>query len=370
MAKNFNFNMTPTKKTVLLQNVLEGTENEYQYLQISNIKYNVNNDYATEDSEEKIRELANDIKRNGMLHNIVVSYREDGTYTLLSGERRLRAYHALYNETGDTKYQKIYALIRKGLSEVEEMIILDAANLQVRGGQGNEKRFRKASVRFIDNLRKQFDISQDEATALTKEYAGVTDAVIEKNVAIEKELNPSIKSILDTGKLQKQQAYEYSQMDEDIQSTIGEKLSEAQAIGETELQETNEVISNSVKQIKNLENTLLKKEENLKEINAEKRREQIPETKAILTSQEKEEKKNIKKIEKQIEEEKVENLSLSSSSSLFSLSLSSLSDFSSSISSFLKSLPLSQLSEEEKEEVRRRIEKEKKKIEEFLKRNF
>lgn len=372
MAKNFNFNVGNKQKTVLLQSVLEGTDAEYQYLQISNIEYNEQNDYSGDDSEEKIRELANDIKRNGMLHNIVVSYRPDGRYKLLSGERRLRAHHLLLEETGDPKYQKIYSLIRKGLSETEEMIILDAANLQVRGGQGTEKRFRKASVRFIDNLKKHFDISQDEAASLAKEYSGATDAVIEKNIAIEKELVPSIKSILDAGELQKQQAYEYSQMDEDIQSTIGEKLSEAQEMGEKELHETNEAISNSVKQIKTLEDTLSKKEEDLKEIKAEKRREQDPETKAILSSQEKEEKKNIKKIEKQLEEEKekLENFSPSSSSSFFSFSLSSLSDFSSSLSSFLKSLPLSQLSEEEKEEVKKRIEKEKKKIEEFIRKNF
>lgn len=372
MAKNFNLNFGSTNKTVILQNMLEGEKAEYQYIQINNIEFNTCNDYADEDSIESTRELANDIKRNGLLHNIVVSLTPEGKYKLLSGERRLRAYQYLYEETKDTKYQTIYALIRKGLTETEEMIILDAANLQVRGGVGGEKRYRKASVRFIENLKKQFGISEEEAISLAKQYAGVTDAVIEKNVAIEKNLNPTILSVLDSGNIPKQQAYEYSKMEEDIQEAIGEKLSEAQKIGDKELKETSDSIADSVKNIKSLEDSLSKKEENLREIQSEKKRETNPTTKSILSSQEKEEKKNIKKIEKKLEEEKenIKNLSPDTSSSSYSFSLNQLSVLSSNISSILKSLPLSSLSEEEKEEVKKKLEKEKKRIENFLKGNF
>ena len=373
MAKSFDLKFSSTKnKTMILQNMLEGEKAEYQYIQITNIEFNKNNDYAEEDSFDNIKDLANDIKRNGLLHNIVVSLTTEGKYKLLSGERRLKAYQYLYEETKDIKYQTIYSLIRKGLTETEEMIILDAANLQVRGGVAGEKRYRKASVRFIENLKKQFGISEEEAISLAKQYAGVTDAVIEKNVAIEKELNPTILSMLDSGDLPKQQAYEYSRMEEDIQKTIGEKLNEAQQAGEKEFRETNETISNAVKQIKSLETARSKKEENLKEIQEDKKQEKNPETKKILSSQEKEEKKNIKKIEEKLEKEKevITNISTNSSSSLYSFSLSQISSFSSSLSSLIKSLPLSSLSEEEKEEVRKKLEKEKRKIENFLKENF
>ena len=155
MAKNFDFKLGSNKnKSVILQNMLEGEKAEYQYIQITNIEFNKNNDYAEDDSLEDVKDLANDIRRNGLLHNIVVSLTPEGKYKLLSGERRLKAYQYLYEETQDVKYQTIYALIRKGLSETEEMIILDAANLQVRGGVAGEKRYRKASVRFIENLLK------------------------------------------------------------------------------------------------------------------------------------------------------------------------------------------------------------------------
>ena len=117
-----------------LGDITGGASSKYEYLALNSIELNPNNDYNEADSEEGIIELAEDIKRNGLLHNIVVSYTEDGRYKLLSGERRLRAYKHIYAETGDDKYSNIYSLVRSGLSEIEEMIILDAANLQVRNG--------------------------------------------------------------------------------------------------------------------------------------------------------------------------------------------------------------------------------------------
>lgn len=376
MAKSFDLKLGsrsgPTNKSMLLQNMLEGERPEYQYLQISNIQFNDKNDYSEDDSLESTRELANDIQRNGLLHNIVVSYTAEGKYKLLSGERRLRAYHLLYEETQDAKYQSIYALVRKGLSDTEEMIILDAANLQARGGMKGEKRYRKASVRFIENLKKQFNISEEEAVALTKQYAGVTDAVIEKNIAIEKELDPTIRSLLDSGDISKQQAFEYSRLNKDVQSTIGEKLSEAQNLGDKELKETNEAIFGSAKQIKNFEDSLSKKKDSLKEISDESKRETNPETKAIFSSQANSEKKKIKEIEKKIkkETENIENIAPGSSSSYYSFALSNISSFSTSLSSLFKSIFLSQLSDEEREKVKKKLEKEKERLEVYLKENF
>ena len=96
MAKNFDFKLGSSKnKAVFLQNMIEGEQAEYQYIQINNIEFNKNNDYANEDSFESVKDLANDIQRNGLLHNIVVSLTPEGRYKLLSGERRLRAYQYL-----------------------------------------------------------------------------------------------------------------------------------------------------------------------------------------------------------------------------------------------------------------------------------
>lgn len=373
MAKKFDLNLSSRKeassKTIMLQSMIEGERPEYQYININNIDFNTFNDYASDDSEDSIRELANDIERNGQLHNIVLSYTAEGKYKLLSGERRLKSFRLLYKRTGDAKYQSIYALIRKGLSETEEMIILDAANLQTRGGMSGEKRYRKASVRFIENLKKQYNIPEEEAIALTKQYAGVTDAVIEKNVAIEKDLNPAIRDLLDEEKMSKQQAYEYSRLDPELQETIGEKLSEASKLGEKKVRDMNDAISEPAKKIRVLTEEHEKKQEDIKEIKKEAKRENDPHTAEMLNSQVKAEKKALKEIEKEIDEEieKIENADVSPS---LSSSLSLLSSFSSSLSSLTKSLPLSSLSPSEKKKIKKELEKEKRNLDKFIKENF
>lgn len=375
MAKSFNLNLSSRKeassKTMILQNMIEGNRPDYQYININRIEFNSLNDYAEKDSETSIRELANDIKRNGLLHNIVVSLTPDGKYKLLSGERRLRAVRLLFEETGDAKYQNIYALIRKGLTETEEMIILDAANLQTRGGMSGEVKYRKASVRFVENLKKQYGISEEEAISLTKQYAGVTDAVIEKNISIEKNLDESLLSFLDEGELPKQRAYEYSKMDNELQKTIGEKLTEARENGEKEMREVNDIIAEPAKKIRTLTDTLAKKKENLKDIKRSAKETNDEQSSSLLFSQAEKEKKRINEIKKEIKKEvkKIEDAGNEASLS-FSSSLSLLSSFSSSLSSFLSSLPISSLSSSEKEKLKKEIMKEKKRLDSFLKENF
>jgi ParB family chromosome partitioning protein len=78
-----------------LSEMFRGAVTDYEFLPVEGIVFNPDNDYAESDNEESIRKLADDIKRNGLLHNIVVSEVAPGSYKLLSGERRLRAYRLL-----------------------------------------------------------------------------------------------------------------------------------------------------------------------------------------------------------------------------------------------------------------------------------
>ena len=157
-----------------LSEMFRGALTDYEHLPLTEIVFNPENDYADHDDEESIRKLADDIRRNGLLHNIVVSQTAPHEYKLLSGERRLRAYRLLESETGEEKYHTIYALIKRSLTPTQELIILDAANLQTRGTPAEEKKLRKAGMRFIENLKREFGISDEEAIRLTKEYSDVT----------------------------------------------------------------------------------------------------------------------------------------------------------------------------------------------------
>lgn len=62
---------------------------------LSKIDLNPNNQAAENDSEEGIRQLADDISTVGLLHNLVVNDTGDGRYLLISGERRFKALRLL-----------------------------------------------------------------------------------------------------------------------------------------------------------------------------------------------------------------------------------------------------------------------------------
>ena len=62
---------------------------------LSKIDLNPNNQAAENDSEEGIRQLADDISTVGLLHNLVVNDAGDGRYLLISGERRFKALRLL-----------------------------------------------------------------------------------------------------------------------------------------------------------------------------------------------------------------------------------------------------------------------------------
>lgn len=78
-------------------------------------------------SRAKMLELVESIQDLGLLHPIVVWEQLDGTYMILSGHNRKRAYEILLEETSDDKYKKIYCYVKKNADltedEAKEIII-------------------------------------------------------------------------------------------------------------------------------------------------------------------------------------------------------------------------------------------------------
>ena len=111
----------------------EGTE--LTRILLRNIEFNPHNLWSCNDDDESIQQLADAIERNGLLHNIVVSQREDGTFMLLSGERRVKALRLLQKREQESdptgqkahKWDRVQAQTYTGLDELSELIILDEA---------------------------------------------------------------------------------------------------------------------------------------------------------------------------------------------------------------------------------------------------
>ena len=266
----------PLHDTKTLLNRSLGTDaDEYREIPLSQIILNPNNDYSSEDTEEEIVELAQDIERNGLLHNIVVSDRGrnevsgEGGFVILSGERRYRAYQWLYKNRQENKYSVILCKVLSGLDSLDEMLVLDAANLQTRGGMGDEKRFRKATIRFIENLRKKGGVSENEAKTLAVRYTGISDKLIDKNISVEKNLHPDILALLDSELIPKNQAVAYARLPEDVQKLLAENLNAAYKKGTAELRDVNDKLSVAVKTISELSAKVESQEKSMREVDDE-----------------------------------------------------------------------------------------------------
>ena len=192
------------------------------------IAFHENNDYRELDSKETIEQLADAIARQGLLDNLVVVERksrrageEDKKYVLVSGERRLRAINLLAERDPEmaTKFATVPCNVKteeyfvlpaaarerlhgQGYTDaqirgIQEQILIDEANLQRRGGVGDERLQRMAASRYSDNVRLIFDISQKEADKMTAQISGQNIRTIERSLKIERNLLSRIKELLD-----------------------------------------------------------------------------------------------------------------------------------------------------------------------------
>ena len=79
----------------------DSSPDDYADINIDTIELNPHNDiYRQMDEDSDVELLAEDIKRSGLLHNLVVYPKEGvgGRYVLLSGERRLKALKLLVEQ--------------------------------------------------------------------------------------------------------------------------------------------------------------------------------------------------------------------------------------------------------------------------------
>lgn len=255
----------------LLNRSLGADSGDYRSIPLQMIELNPENDYSEEDTEEEIEELARDIERNGLLHNIVVSdrTRETGKFVILSGERRYKAVSWLYRERRENQYAVILCKVLSGLDALDEMLVLDAANLQTRGGMQDERRFRKATHRFIENLRKKGGVNERDAVILAEKYTGVSDKLLEKNLMVETRLHPEILALLDRDLIPKNQAVQYARLPEEIQLILAQNLASAYEVGAAELRDVNDKLYLATKTIAELNAQVESRTRGMREVDEE-----------------------------------------------------------------------------------------------------
>lgn len=219
-----------------LLNAKHKIEYESRDISLFNIRTNPDNEIFREiDDDEDIRILADDIKRNGLLHNLVMFLStEEGreVYVLLSGERRYRALKLLVEE-GDTSWQIVRNcnVITTELSDNEKKVLLYSANLQVRGGLNDEAVRRKAVSDFIECLQKEpYNMNRVDALKAIKSVSSVNPKTIDRDARLEDKLKGSLKELLDAKFLSRSECESYLRFDDEKQEEIGQKYQELNAV--------------------------------------------------------------------------------------------------------------------------------------------
>ena len=219
-----------------LLNAKHKIEYESRDISLFNIRTNPDNEIFREiDDDEDIRILADDIKRNGLLHNLVMfPSTEEGreVYVLLSGERRYRALKLLV-EAGDTSWQIVRNcnVITTELSDNEKKVLLYSANLQVRGGLNDEAVRRKAVSEFIECLQEEpYNMNRVDALKAIKSVSSVNPKTIDRDARLEDKLRGTLKELLDAKFLSRSECESYLRFDDEKQEEIGQKYQELNAV--------------------------------------------------------------------------------------------------------------------------------------------
>ena len=219
-----------------LLNAKHKIEYESRDISLFNIRTNPDNEIFREiDDDEDIRILADDIKRNGLLHNLVMfPSTEEGreVYVLLSGERRYRALKLLVEE-GDTSWQIVRNcnVITTELSDNEKKVLLYSANLQVRSGLNDEAVRRKAVSEFIECLQEEpYNMNRVDALKAIKSVSSVNPKTIDRDARLEDKLRGTLKELLDAKFLSRSECESYLRFDDEKQEEIGQKYQELNAV--------------------------------------------------------------------------------------------------------------------------------------------
>lgn len=165
------------------------------------IDFNEKNFYGERYKDEDIQDLAESIKEIGLLHNIVVIPNDNGRYTLISGEKRTKAYRYLLKEEKDPKWSKIPAKIKDDVkNEIDEEIALIKANRDV---TERSESIKAREVERLESLYEQKKLSGEKVGVVRKKIAedlGISESMVHRYKKV-KELIPELKNMLDNDEI-------------------------------------------------------------------------------------------------------------------------------------------------------------------------
>ena len=236
MSKKFSLSqgmLNQVSQNVKKANELEAKNNfNVQYIDIKDIERNKKNFYEI----VNVDELAEDIKMNGLNHNLVVRKLDNGKYELISGERRYTALTQLVEQGNE-----IFALVPCKVIEANDIdseIILIQANAQTRELTEIEK---LEQVKRLTELYKTKKKNGEKVPGQIREIIAndlkLSPTQVGRYERINKNLIPELKEILENGNLTIANASEFSSLSEANQKVILEIINNKVEISKEEATE-------------------------------------------------------------------------------------------------------------------------------------
>lgn len=301
--------LNQVSQNVKKANEIEAKNNfNVQYIDIKDIERNKKNFYEI----VNVDELAEDIKMNGLNHNLVVRKLDNGKYELISGERRYTALTQLVEQGNE-----IFALVPCKVIEANDIdseIILIQANAQTRELTEIEK---LEQVKRLTELYKTKKKNGEKVPGKIREIIAndlkLSPTQVGRYERINKNLIPELKEILENGNLTIANASEFSSLSEDNQKVILEIINNKVEISKEEATELKvklkKLEQEKADELKRLENEKLveiKKIENEKDEALRSKKlisDEVLRLKSELDKSENKSEEEIKELENQLREE-------------------------------------------------------------------
>ncbi|MBC2456160.1 ParB/RepB/Spo0J family partition protein [Clostridium beijerinckii] len=188
----------------------------------------------------EIEELAESIKENGLMHNLVVRKISNSPtkYEILSGERRYRAAKSL-------GYEKLPCQVKE-ISDLDAELILIQANAEQRELTPTEK---MEGIKRLEAIYKQKRNNGEKLQGKTRDLIGkdlgLSGVQVGRYKKVDKDLIPDLKEKLDKEEITLTQAHTLSSLSESEQKVIHEEIKDLNA---KESKEEIEVLVQGIKQ--------------------------------------------------------------------------------------------------------------------------
>lgn len=219
MAKKFSISEGMlngiSKNTRKVEKIQAKDNFKIEYINIDKIKRNKKNFYEIVD----IDTLAEDIKLNGLNHNLVVRKLNNDVYELISGERRYNALSKLVNE-GNKEFNLAPCKVIES-NDLDSEIILIQANAQSRELTDVEKLIQVERLQELYKIKKK---NGEKIPGKIRDFIAndlkLSPTQVGRYERINNKLIPELKEIIESGNLTIANASEFASLSEDSQKII------------------------------------------------------------------------------------------------------------------------------------------------------